>query len=140
MNIAIFQFVLARSLAREAHQGQFRTDGTPYVEHPQRVADSVGPEFKAAAMLHDVLEDTEITEAHLRDVFPARVVDPVVILTRRDRESYARYIRRIADSRNPAAIAIKIADLNDNLSDHPPGARRDKYELAKAYLEDHSSI
>lgn len=82
------------------------------LSHAERVAanfpaDSV--EHKVA-LYHDHLEDG------LGDV-PADVYDHVVVLTRDpERESYSDYIERVGQSGDPVAIAVKVADLVDNLA------------------------
>ncbi len=121
-------------IATDAHKDQKRSDGSPYIFHPIRVANNVRPELKPAAHLHDVLEDTKVTEAELREIFSTRTVDIVVILTHKPGESYADYIKRIGDDHE--ATEVKLADLEDNLKSHKPGARRDKYELAQWILRE----
>lgn len=57
---------LCLSLASEAHAGQVDKGGAPYIEHPMRVALRCDTELRrCAALLHDVLEDTDATEADL---------------------------------------------------------------------------
>ncbi len=61
---------IAENIARKVHQGQFRRDGiTPYIVHPERVARrlSEDSEAQAVAWLHDVLEDTGVSEKFLID-------------------------------------------------------------------------
>jgi (p)ppGpp synthase/HD superfamily hydrolase len=119
-------------IATQAHDGQKRSDGSPYIFHPIRVANNVREELKPAAHLHDVLEDTKLTEATLREIFSTRTVDIVVLLTHKPGESYVDYIKRIGE--DAEATEVKLADLGDNLLNHKPGARRDKYELAQWIL------
>ena len=66
------QILLARSIAEEAHLGQFRRDGkTPYIEHPRQVSHRLyhlDDNYIAAAWLHDVIEDnSNFTLNSLRD-------------------------------------------------------------------------
>jgi (p)ppGpp synthase/HD superfamily hydrolase len=74
----------AMARAAELHRGQFRKASTvPYISHPMSVAATVleraGTEDQAiAALLHDALEDTDLTEAELREEFGDRVADIVV--------------------------------------------------------------
>lgn len=109
--------VTARMLARIAHAGQAdKFNGEPYVLHLERVADLVEePEAKIVAWLHDIIEDTEVTEEFLRRLFSNRVVDAVKLLTRDGVLPYQAYIVNIRASENPLAIAVKIADLKDHL-------------------------
>lgn len=126
----------ARTIATAAHVQQSRSDGKPYITHPQAVAAMFDNALlQAIAWLHDVIEDTHYTEADLRQQLPAEVVDRVVLLSRRAGETYAEFIERIGTSRDAAAIQVKLADLRHNLSDLLPGSKRDKYELAQLYLQ-----
>lgn len=135
MNLNItLEITRSLQVATDAHKDQKRSDGSPYVFHIMRVATKVRDELKPAAQLHDVLEDTTVTEADLRRLFSTRTVDLVVILTRKPGESYLHYIRRVA--LEAAACEIKLADLEDNLVDHEPGSRRDAYELAQSILRE----
>jgi (p)ppGpp synthase/HD superfamily hydrolase len=137
-------------IAESAHRGQYRKfGGEPYIEHPQRVglaADSAvlvdtGDPGRAivarmVGLLHDVLEDTDVAAADLltRGV-PLEVVDAVVILTRGD-ETYGQYIDRVILNGNATALAVKRADLKDNLRDLPLGnSLRSRYEAALRRIE-----
>lgn len=66
----------AFEMAAEAHKQQRRKDGTPYITHPIQVAKicvveiGLGPTAAACALLHDVVEDTEITQEDIRMKFP----------------------------------------------------------------------
>lgn len=111
----------AKSLAHAAHGNQTRRDGTPYINHPARVAVKVeqlggGPDEVAAAWLHDVLEDTAYTEADLFEAgIPHRIVAIVKTLTKRAGIPYDEYLSEVNYSK--AARLVKIADIIDNLSD-----------------------
>lgn len=118
----------AASFAARAHAGQVRKDGkTPYAAHPFRVALTVRHVFHAddettlaAALLHDVIEDTTADYDDLAEEFGAPVADLVSALTKdmrleeslREPEYDARLAR--ADWR---ARLIKLADVLDNLHD-----------------------
>jgi (p)ppGpp synthase/HD superfamily hydrolase len=125
----------ALAIATEAHNGQTRWNGSPYITHPIRVAARLPVEDSAIAVLHDVLEDTKVTESDLRAVLPAFIVDVVVVLTKRPGELYSEFIRSILH--NNRARRVKMADIEDNLSDLPTDRRymREKYELAHLVLE-----
>jgi len=93
--------LLASSIARKAHAGQFRRDGiTPYISHPEAVAKSLEgehPDVIAAAWLHDVLEDTDVTISELKHAgIPVHVIDAVELLTRDDGQPYEDYLHWIA--------------------------------------------
>ena len=105
---------LADLLAAYAHQGQTDKAGRDYILHPRAVAARMETEEeKTVALLHDVLEDTFVTEATLRNLFGDAVTDAVVTLTHREGEDYEAYIRRIGD--HPLALRVKLADLRHNM-------------------------
>lgn len=135
-------FAFASYLANRAHLGQLDKACRDYYGHLKRVADSLdGYELKTIAMLHDIVEDTWVTEDLLRKLFTKNICDAVVTLTRKDDESYGEYIGRIISSQDTSAMKVKIADLNDNLdlSRLPSITENDlnraaKYAKAKARL------
>ena len=85
----------------------------------------------AAALLHDVMEDTDVTEAELAAQFPERVMDALRLLTHDPAEDYFDYVRRIRE--NPDAKAVKLADLrhNSDTGRLPPAARTDPKTLER---------
>jgi (p)ppGpp synthase/HD superfamily hydrolase len=96
--------------ARAAHAGQVRngSGGMPYVEHPIAVASLLdehgyGEEVLAAALLHDVIEDSETTLDELRELFGDEVAGMVGALT--DDESIEPYRERKAEHRERVAAA-----------------------------------
>ena len=104
----------AIELAKQHHEGQTDKAGKPYIEHPLRVMNQVeSEEEKIVAVLHDIVEDTDISLDDLRNEgFSEEVVSAVESLTKQDGENYDSYIERI--SFNPLAVKIKLADLEDN--------------------------
>ena len=65
----------AMKVAYEAHHGQTDRSGTPYIFHPFHVAEQMDDELSVCtALLHDVVEDTEITFEDLTGEFPEEVV------------------------------------------------------------------
>ena len=127
----------ARDLSRRAHAGQTRKSGEPYFQHAEGVARQVNdPTAQAVAYLHDVLEDCKVPVL-LDELyrFPEPIVTAVKLLTRAPGETYFDFIHRVLASGNETAIAVKIADLKDNLRDHEEGHRKDKYRFALALLE-----
>jgi (p)ppGpp synthase/HD superfamily hydrolase len=128
----------AASFAARAHLGQVRKDGrTPYAAHPFRVAMAVrdifrcdDPECLAAALLHDVIEDTTCDYDDIAEHFGPAVAAMVSALTKDMRlEESAReaeYDARLARADWRARL-IKLADVLDNLADminpRDPGAR-----------------
>lgn len=105
----------AIALAVKAHRGQKDRAGAPYVLHPLRMMFRVETDAeRMAAVLHDVVEDTDWTLDDLRaEGFPEEVVAAVDHLTRREGESYDEFVRRAAS--HPVARRVKIADLEDNM-------------------------
>jgi (p)ppGpp synthase/HD superfamily hydrolase len=96
--------------ARSAHAGQVRngSGGMPYVDHPIAVAArleamGVGDEVLAAALLHDVVEDSETTLDEVRELFGEQVAGLVGALT--DDESIDSYRERKAEHRERVAAA-----------------------------------
>lgn len=132
------QFTLAEKIAIEAHAGQIRTrgedKGKPYIIHPQRIASLFDdPYLKSVAILHDTLEDTDVTEKDLLDrgISPI-VVDMVKVLSKKVGENYLDFILRIKADK--WASRIKVADINDNMVSLDKGSLKDKYRLAKHIL------
>jgi len=103
----------AMNFAYQAHQGQTDRSGVPYIFHPIHLAEQMDDEISTcAALLHDVLEDTQVTADQLRASFPGEITEIVELLTHDHRESYFDYVARVA--KHPVARKIKIADLNHN--------------------------
>ena len=65
-----------------------------------------------AALLHDVIEDTDITLEELEKNFPVEIIDVLKLLTHKKGEDYFEYIKRIKE--DPAAKAVKLADIAHN--------------------------
>lgn len=123
-------------IATEAHQNQFRRDGkTPYITHPQKVANLVeSKDAKAVAWLHDVLEDSDFTVKDLFDRgIPEHIVDAVVILTKSSLYTYEEYLERVKE--NELAKTVKIADMMANLSDTPTQKQVEKYTKGLTFLQ-----
>lgn len=132
-------------IAQEAHRGQMDKGGNPYIEHPLYVASKVDSvELKIVAVLHDTLEDSDMTAEDLRRKgFPDRIVEAIVVLTHEDgnEEAYLDYIRRVAE--NKMAAEVKKADLMHNMDmsriqkpTEKDLKRRAKYEKAFYLLEE----
>ena len=103
----------AMKLAYKAHHGQFDYNGIPYIFHPIHLAEQMDDEISCcAALLHDVVEDTDITMEELSREFPPEVIDVVKLLTHDDATPYYDYIRAIKE--NPTARKIKLADIAHN--------------------------
>ena len=104
----------AFDMARRAHAGQKYGD-EDYIWHPYRVALAFDqPRFQIVGMLHDTVEDTDLTLAEIEAFFGAEISQDVDTLTRRKEEEYlSEYIPRVG--RFPSARKVKIADLRENI-------------------------
>jgi GTP pyrophosphokinase len=111
----------ALAVAYGAHAGQTRWNGEPYISHPLAVASLVaelGGSWDAvqAALLHDVVEDTEVTVGVLNVLgFHRDVIELVRLLTKRDGESHKAHLNRILDSDSREAMLIKLCDVRHNM-------------------------
>jgi (p)ppGpp synthase/HD superfamily hydrolase len=115
----------AFAVAERAHAGQIRRQGTPYIDHLVEVTlilrDELGvsdPAVLAAALLHDAVEDSELTVDDLRN-FPERtwqlvalLTDPEPVMTGAARRAHYREIWKDAD-----ATLLKAADRLSNIRD-----------------------
>jgi (p)ppGpp synthase/HD superfamily hydrolase len=117
----------ALEMARGAHSGQIRnaSGGRPYIDHPVAVAERLADldcdeEVLAAALLHDVVEDSELEVVDVRDEFGDRVAAIVEALT--DDASVEPYARRKSEHRDRVeaagddAMAIYAADKLTNVT------------------------
>lgn len=133
----------AMRIAFDAHYGQTDRGGTPYICHPLHVADQMKDEKTTTiALLHDVLEDTELkAEDLLSEGIPADVVEAVLLLTRDRNISYAAYIDGLIASGNRDALLVKQADLKHNMDEsrttegHLPKTLIRRYVSASAKVE-----
>ncbi|MFK8113635.1 MAG: HD domain-containing protein [Rubripirellula sp.] len=123
----------AIEIAVDAHRGQTRKDGSPYVLHPLRLMMAVDSiEQKIVAVLHDVVEDTEVTMEEVRaEGFSQDVLAALRLVTHVEGVSYEDYINRIKP--NPIARAVKLADLKDNsnLFEIPEVKQKDLERMGK---------
>ena len=137
----------AIELAAIQHAGATDKAGAPYIFHPLRVMFTVSTPFeKMAAVLHDVVEDTDLTLNDLQEMnFPNKVVEAVDALTKRDGETRLDAAKRAA--KNKIALVVKLADIKDNMDlsrIHKPTdrdySRLDEYQQVKKYLESRTTI
>ncbi|HTY65098.1 MAG TPA: GTP pyrophosphokinase [Alphaproteobacteria bacterium] len=131
----------AIELSLEKHRGRVDKGGAPYVLHPLRVMVAMGSdEERRVAVLHDVVEDSDVTLADLRGRgYPEREVLALDALTRRAAEPYEAFIERVRA--NPLARTVKRADLEDNMDvrrlasvDEDARERLERYRRAWARL------
>ena len=131
-------------VAQTAHEGQRDQAGRPYIEHVLRVAgyvDPTDPDVVAAALLHDTLEDTDVTAADLAAAaIPATVIETVLLVTRRAGQTPQDYYTQIR--RHQRAREVKLADLADNTDPQRlarlPTAHRTR--LARKYAEAYRAL
>ena len=132
----------AFELASRAHAQQMRLSGEPYIIHPVEVATIVAElrldaDSICAALLHDVVEDTEYSETDIKQAVGEPVSNIVQGLTKlakvhfhgvaeRQAENYRRFF--IATARDPRVLVIKLADRLHNmrtLASQPPEKQQD---------------
>lgn len=122
-----------------AHAGQTDKCGLPYVCHPLHVAESMEDEVTCtAALLHDVVEDTDVTFEDLAEMgFTPEVLRIVRLLTHDPEVPYMDYVRRIKE--DPQAVKVKLSDLRHNSDltriDHVAQRDLDRVKKYKAAME-----
>lgn len=106
---------LALKIAIKAHEGQKDKSGREYIMHPIRVAERcVSAKAKIVALLHDTIEDTEVTPDFLRSQgFPEEIMEGILSVTKQEGETYEDFVCRAA--KNPLGKDVKQADLEDNM-------------------------
>ena len=135
--------VKAMGIAYDAHHGQVDKSGVPYIFHPIHLAEMMDDEQSCCvALLHDTVEDTDVTLEQLSVDFPPEVVEAVRLLTHDPDTDYYDYVRAIRG--NSLARKVKLADLANNsdatrfagvpVPEGRIGYLRDKYAKAKAIL------
>lgn len=136
----------ASTIAALAHDGQTRRDGSPYYDHVRRVAirakkraaeaghpDVYQELIEVVGYLHDVLEDTNVTQLQLSDAgIPLAAREALELITHAPGQGYNRYIARL--STHNVARAVKIADLLDNLTDNSNPRQIERYSAALNFL------
>ena len=131
------------NIALRAYTGKTDKASREYIHHPLRVMAKMGTDLEmSAALLHDVLEDSDITAQELlAEGIPAEVVEAVLFLTKDQNETYQDFIARV--KKNKLATRIKIADIEDNIDvlrlaslDEADLARVQKYHSAWQFLND----
>jgi len=144
----------AYDFAFEAHQGQRRRSGEPYITHPVAVADLLAdlrldPQTLIAAILHDVIEDTPTLKEEINRRFGQEVADLVDGVSKLDQiqfksreEAQAESFRKmlLAMVRDIRVIMVKLADRTHNmrtLGAMPPAKRR---TIARETLEIYAPI
>ena len=133
----------AMVVAYGAHRGMFDRGGFPYFAHPLHVAEQMTTEDSTvAALLHDVVEDTNHTMADLERLgFKPEVLEALVLLTHGPDVPYLEYVAKLKSNR--IAREVKLADLrhNSDISRLPRVTKEDylrleKYRKAMALLKE----
>jgi (p)ppGpp synthase/HD superfamily hydrolase len=132
----------ALKLCFDIHKEQVDKSGLPYVFHPFHLAEQMETEDTTiVALLHDVVEDSDLTLDDLRQMgFGDTVIAALALLTHDPAVEYMDYVRAVKD--NPIARAVKLADLRHNSDltrldtvDEKALARREKYLQAMTLLK-----
>ena len=133
---------LAMQISFDAHKEQKDKSGLPYIFHPFHLAEQMEDEMTACvALLHDVVEDTDMTFARLYELgFTTEIIEALKLLTHDDSVPYMDYVKEIA--KNPIAKAVKLADLAHNsdltrldVVDEKALKRAEKYKQAMELLK-----
>lgn len=128
----------AVEIAAKAHAGVKDKQGQPYLLHPIRVMMGVeGEPTQIVAVLHDVVEDTDITLDDIRaEGFSDEVIEALALVTHDKDQPYTDYV--IACRGNEIARQVKLSDLRDNTNLSRLLIRPDKYpsdaERVQRYL------
>ena len=133
----------ALKICFDSHVNQIDKSGLPYVFHPFHLAEQMDDENSVCvALLHDVVEDTDMTFADLkREGFNQNIIDALKLLTHDLEVPYMDYVSKI--KQNPLARKVKLADLKHNsdltrldIVDERIMERVEKYKKAIELLSD----
>lgn len=103
----------ALKISFEAHKNQVDKSGVPYIFHPYEVASSLKEENEiCVALLHDVVEDSDITLQDLAKDFPPQIIEAIKLLTHDEKVPYLEYVKKIKT--NKIATNVKLSDLHHN--------------------------
>ena len=144
----------AYKFADEAHLGQFRASGEPYITHPLAVAGMVADwrldaQAVMAALMHDAMEDCGVTKVELIERFGAPTAELVDGLTKLDKlqfstreESQAESFRKmlLAMARDVRVILVKLADRLHNMRTMAAMAANKRQRIARETLDIYAPI
>ena len=144
----------AYRLADQAHLGQFRSSGDPYITHPIAVAQicagwHLDADVLMAALLHDVLEDTGVTKLELNERFGPSVAEMVDGLSKLDKiefgnreQAQAESFRKmlLAMARDVRVILVKLADRLHNMRTLEAVSRHRQLRIASETAEIYAPI
>ena len=131
----------AMKIAYNAHINQVDKSGVPYIYHPIHLAEQMNTETECiVALLHDVVEYTDVTFEQLKQDFTEEVIEALKLLTHDKNTDYMEYVKKLKT--NPIAKKVKIADIKHNADETrlekitvKDIARRNKYKKALEILE-----
>ena len=140
--------------AEQAHEGQFRRSGEPYVTHPLAVAGilcemHMDPQSLMAAMLHDVIEDTGITKTAIKSQFGTSVADLVDGVSKLNKMTFSSHAEAQAENFQKMAMAmakdlrvilVKIADRLHNMRTLEVLTPEKRRRIARETLDIYSPI
>src|SRR5881397_1338111 len=144
----------AFAFSEEAHQGQYRKSGEPYITHPLAVA-SILSEWRldaqgiCAALLHDVMEDTAVSKAEIEQQFGKTVAAMVDGVSKLDQiefqtreEAQAENFRKmlLAMAQDVRVILIKLADRLHNMRTLDAMAPTHRERIARETLDIYAPI
>lgn len=137
---------LASKIAYKAHEGQTDKAGVPYIFHPIHIAEQMDSEESCVvALLHDVIEDSDITLEILSKYFNDDIIAALRVLTKKENDDYVMYIKRVKTNKLATKVKIKDLEHNSDLTRLDEVTDRDKkrsmkYWEAIRYLEDIETI
>jgi len=140
--VEIDQVAQAKDIARDVHKGQQRKGSPlPYIVHPMRVYHrakkrGLSEKHQILAILHDVYEDAknlQQTLKKIKEIFGDKIAKLVVVLSHEKGVNYKEYLLSLA-KKSTTAFAVKLLDMEDNLSDKPSSKQKEKYKNALEYI------
>lgn len=137
---------LASKIAYKAHEGQTDKAGVPYIFHPIHIAEQMDSEESCVvALLHDVIEDSNITLEILSKYFNDDIITALRVLTKKENDDYVMYIKRVKTNKLATKVKIKDLEHNRDLTRLDEVTDKDrkrslKYWQAIRYLEDIETI
>lgn len=137
---------LASKIAYRAHEGQTDKAGVPYIFHPIHIAEQMDSEESCVvALLHDVIEDSDITLEILSKYFNDDIITALRVLTKKENDDYVMYIKRVKTNKLATKVKIKDLEHNRDLTRLDEVTDKDrkrslKYWQAIRYLEDIETI
>jgi guanosine-3',5'-bis(diphosphate) 3'-pyrophosphohydrolase len=132
----------ALNIASSVHN-YYDKGGTSYILHPIRIMMRLrtdDEELMCIAVLHDVVEDSDISISDLREEgFSERILEALELLTHREADSYQEYIEQIA--LNYDAVLVKMQDLRDNMdASRLKGATEKDIERMGKYMRSYNYL